>query len=228
MSRIAVVCFVVFFAAPLSCLAMPNLDKTYDVVIDIGHGGIDGGTSYQGYLEKDINLAIGLTLYEELKRRSYNVAVTRIRDYALSDDNRERRRRGRHLADLSQRKLIADALQPRAFISLHVNWAKNKKRRGPIVIYQASAKSYTLARTIQRHLNDFYGLDNRVMRGKTYFLLNHLEMPSVIVEVGYISNDEDRQLMTAAKTQKEIAASIAAAIEEYLLLYPTNERSQYD
>lgn len=220
--------FILFFSfSPRVCHAFVHIDKTYDVVIDIGHGGIDGGTSYENYLEKDINLAIGIKLYEELKKRSYHVGVTRLNDYALSDDNREKRVRGRHIADLRQRKLIADALEPRTFISLHVNWAKNSKRRGPIVIYQASAKSYSLARIVQSHLNEFYGVNNKVMRGNSYFLLKHLEMPSIIVELGFISNAEDRSILTDEWKQEELVRAIVEAFEEYLLLYPTNERSQY-
>ncbi len=217
-----------FFLNPSLSQAKVYLDQTYDVVIDVGHGGIDGGTSFNEFLEKDINLAVGVKLYEALKSKPYHVGITRIRDYALSDDSQNRRVRGRHTIDLNQRKLIADALEPRVFISLHVNWSKNNQRRGPLVIYQASEESYALAHIMQAHLNEFYGVKKKAIRGNSYFLMKHLDMPSVIVELGYISNEKDRSIITESNTQDQLVQAIVYAIDEYFLLYPTNERSQYE
>jgi len=58
------------------------------ILIDAGHGGIDGGTSYKQFLEKDINLEIGRRLYVVLRSHGYRAILNRTGDYALSDDNR--------------------------------------------------------------------------------------------------------------------------------------------
>ncbi|WP_164985134.1 N-acetylmuramoyl-L-alanine amidase [Ammoniphilus sp. CFH 90114] len=193
--------------------------ERFDVIIDIGHGGVDGGTSAYGVLEKELNLQIGKRLYERLISQGYNVGMTRVRDYALSDDNRQPIR-SRHLRDLTQRKLIADALDPKVFISLHMNWSGHHRTRGPLVIYQANQKSYSLAHLLQQHLNTLYGIEKKPSRGRTYFLMKHLQMPSVIVELGYLSNAQDFTMVRDNKFQQQLADTIAHAVGEYFLLYP--------
>ncbi len=194
--------------------------ERFDVIIDVGHGGIDGGTvSPNNLLEKDLNLQFGKKLYHKLMDQGYNVGITRIHDYALSDDSRLAIR-SRHLRDLTQRKLIADALKPKLFISIHMNAAAKKSRRGPIVIYQASEKSYAVAQLLQQHLNEVYKIEKWPMKGKSYFLMKHLEMPSVIVEVGYMSNPKDLAMLTDEAVQKRLIDAMAHSIGEYFLLYP--------
>jgi N-acetylmuramoyl-L-alanine amidase len=190
----------------------------YDVVLDIGHGGVDGGTSRGGVFEKDINLAIGKKLYDALQREKIVVGITRLRDYALSEDSKLNIR-SRHSKDLNQRKLIADALQPKVFISLHVNWSE-QGLKGPLVIFQPDYKSYVLAQTMQRHLNVWYGSQKKAVRGKKYFILKNIKQPSIIVEVGYMSHYRDFQLIMEEKSQDQLVAAMVRAIKEYLWVHP--------
>jgi N-acetylmuramoyl-L-alanine amidase len=193
----------------------------FDVIIDVGHGGIDGGTSFQDILEKDITLNMAKKLSEQLQKRSFLVGMTRTRDYALSDDSSFPQIRSRHMRDLKQRKLIADSLEPKLFISLHVNWSKNRRYRGPLVIYQTNERGYALAQLIQQHLNAFYGTNKSAIKGKPYFLMKHLDMPAVIVELGYLSHPSDRNILVQEHTQDQLVAAITHAIEEYFIIYPT-------
>ncbi|WP_413378951.1 N-acetylmuramoyl-L-alanine amidase family protein [Alkalihalobacillus sp. 1P02AB] len=195
---------------------------TYDVVIDVGHGGVDGGTSIKGILEKEINLQFGLELYEELKGDSYRVAITRIHDYALSDDYIGRRA-SRHQKDLLQRTMIVNSLKPKVFLSLHVNWAKNRQAHGPIVIYQKSEKSLFLAEVIQNHLNSYYETKRSPIKGKKYYLMNHTETASVIVELGFLSNGNDRAMMLDEQKRTEIVKALSSALEEYFTLILIDE-----
>jgi N-acetylmuramoyl-L-alanine amidase len=190
----------------------------YDVILDIGHGGVDGGTSRDGVFEKDINLAIGKKLYDALEREKIVVGITRVRDYALSEDSKLNIR-SRHSKDLNQRKLIADALQPKIFISLHVNWSE-QGLKGPLVIYQPDHKSYALAQILQRHLNEWYGSQKKAVRGRKYFILKNIKQPTVIVEMGYLSHYRDFRLMTEEKSQDQLVAAMVRAIKEYLLIHP--------
>lgn len=194
--------------------------ESYDVIIDVGHGGVDGGTSSNDILEKNLNLAIGKKLFKLLQDESVTVGITRIHDYALSDDSPFQYIQSRHMRDMKQRKLIADSLEPKVFVSLHTNWSSNRNIRGPLVIYQPNNKSYALAHLIQHHLNAFYGVKKAPVKGRPYFLMNHLEMPSIIIEMGYISNPKDIQRLTQESSQDEMAIAIAHAIKEYFLLYP--------
>jgi len=187
-----------------------------DVIIDAGHGGIDGGTSYGNLLEKDINLAIAKKTYQALANKGYVTVLNRTGDYALSDQNRWLKNRSRHIKDLAQRKQLANEIKPKALVSLHVNWSKRRSMRGAIVLHQSSSDSAKLAQILQTELNDLYKSNEKPFLGKTYYLLNHSPCPTVIVEMGFISNDADRARLTNEQGQKEIAEAVARGLDRYL------------
>jgi N-acetylmuramoyl-L-alanine amidase len=198
--------------------AAREIHPILDVLIDVGHGGIDGGTSYENLLEKEINLQIAQLLYQRLAEKGYVIALNRTNDYALSDDNRWLQNPSRHLRDLAQRKHLAMELRPQAMISLHVNWSRDARKSGPLVLYQKNNQSYFLAELMQNALNRLYQTKGIPVKGKTYYVLNHSACPTVIVEMGFISNQNDRQMLTEAARQKQIAETIAAAVDEYFFL----------
>lgn len=74
------------------------------IIIDAGHGGIDGGTSFQNIMEKDINLAIAQKVFMLLRSMGYHAVLNRTGDYALSEENHWLGTRSRHLRDLAQRR----------------------------------------------------------------------------------------------------------------------------
>ncbi|MDU4694645.1 MULTISPECIES: N-acetylmuramoyl-L-alanine amidase family protein [Paenibacillus] len=187
------------------------------ILIDAGHGGIDGGTSYEQILEKDINLEIGRRLYVVLRSHGYRTILNRTGDYALSDDNRWLRSRSRHLRDLAQRKELSEQLPASIVVSLHVNWGRNASKRGPLVLHQNEGRSALLAASIQRSLERFYRLDapRTPELGKPFYLLNHIDCPAVIVETGFLSNAEDRAILTNRRGQQRIAEALYHGITEY-------------
>jgi N-acetylmuramoyl-L-alanine amidase len=203
--------------------SLPLLPRT-DVVIDAGHGGIDGGAVYGNLLEKDLNLAIAKQLYRLLTERQISVAIDRYDDYALSDDNHWLPNRSRHKRDLAQRTELANGLQPRLVVSLHINTARSPAKSGPLVMYQQNEYSQAAASILQQALNRYYGTEEQPVHGKTYFLLNHAAAPAVIVELGYLTNAADRAKLTNPKEQLKIARYLAAAIEMHLLQPHDNER----
>lgn len=186
------------------------------ILIDAGHGGIDGGTSFQNILEKDINLDIAKRLYLELRSAGYEAVLNRTGDYALSDDNHWSKSRSRHMRDLAQRKELSEELRPSVVVSLHVNWGRSKKKSGPLVLHQDEGRSTLLAYAIQNALNQYYGTAASPVVGKPFYLLNQIKVPSVIVEMGFISNEKDRINMTKPSGKKEIAQCIAAGLSTYL------------
>ncbi|QDY82054.1 N-acetylmuramoyl-L-alanine amidase [Paenibacillus polymyxa] len=189
------------------------------VLIDVGHGGVDGGTSHKGLLEKDINLAIAQKLYLILRSQGYPAVLNRDKDYALSDDNRWLKSKSRHLKDLAQRKSLTEQLPTALVVSLHVNWAKQSKKRGPIVLYQDEGSSYLLAERIQHSLNRLFCMNRGTMYGKPFYLLNKIEHPAVIVETGFISNEQDRTMLSGDPGQKNIAEAIAEGIIAHLTVW---------
>lgn len=190
-----------------------------DVLIDVGHGGIDGGTSYGDLLEKNMNLQMGRQLYEALQRMGISAALNRASDMAPSDDNRWHRTHSRHLRDLSQRKLVIESLRPKLTVSLHVNWSDNSHASGPGALHQGNAPSRLAARLFTARLDGVYGSKTVPTYGKTFFLLKHAPTPTIIVEMGYISNTGDRSLLTTPAGQKKLAEAMAAAAAEYLFYW---------
>ncbi|HZG17407.1 MAG TPA: N-acetylmuramoyl-L-alanine amidase [Candidatus Bathyarchaeia archaeon] len=188
------------------------------VIIDAGHGGVDGGASYQNLLEKEINLQIAKLLYTKLNQQGYQVVLNRSGDYALSEENNWLNSFSRHLRDLAQRKHLAAELQAEMMVSIHANWASNPTKRGPLVLYQKNNQSFMLADMIQHSLNHVYKVKEEPIQGGRYYLLKQSLCPTVIVEIGYLSNAQDRQWMTNPKQQAILADAIATAISEYFIL----------
>ncbi|WCK55423.1 N-acetylmuramoyl-L-alanine amidase [Aneurinibacillus sp. Ricciae_BoGa-3] len=189
-----------------------------DIMIDVGHGGIDGGTLHGNLLEKDINLEIAKELYRQLANYGYHVVLNRTGDYALSDENKWLKNPSRHKRDLAQRKHLAVELPPQILISLHVNWSRDSSERGADILYQKNNQSYMLADILQYRLNEFYNIKDRPPKGAKYYLLKQSVCPTVIVEMGYISNAQDRVLLTNHTGQKQLASAICTGVNEYFQL----------
>lgn len=192
--------------------AIPNID----VLIDVGHGGIDGGATFGEIREKDINLSIAKKTYETMRRKGLVVLINRIDDYALSGENLWLKSRSRHIKDLAQRAHLANEMMPKVFISLHVNSAKRAGKGGPLMLYQKNDNSKAIANALQRSLNPIYTEQNEPVYGRTYYLLNHVKAHSVIVEMGFITNKEDRALLLSQKGQQAIANKITEGVQAYL------------
>lgn len=187
------------------------------ILIDAGHGGIDGGTSYGSILEKDITLAISRRLFLLLRADGFDTILNRTGDYAPSDENQWLRNRSRHLRDLAQRKELAETLPANVVVSIHINWAKSPSKHGPLVLYRQEGRSFLLARTIQDQLNQLYRMKNDPIRGKPFYLLNKITATTVIVEAGFVSSPADRKKLCTPKGQEEIAEAIANGIAAYLM-----------
>lgn len=185
------------------------------VIIDVGHGGIDGGATSGDMLEKDINLAIARKLYIMLRSQGIAAVMNRTGDYALSEDNRWHVTRSRHRKDLSHRRQLTEEIESELLVSLHVNWSKNGSRHGPLVLHQNRGESALLAFCIQDALNRQQKTAFLPREGKPFYLLKRVKQPAVIVEMGFISSSTDRAMLTDPRHQKEIAAAIASGIRQY-------------
>lgn len=201
-----------------SVKALTNIHTPIDILIDVGHGGIDGGASYEGVVEKHMNLAVGKALYKQLSSKGYTVILNRMGDYALSDDNSWLNTHSRHTKDLAQRKHLAKEVAPRIMVSLHMNTSKNPKKSGALVLYQKNHQSYLLAQVIQHTLNSFYKTTEKPVARTNLYLLNHSICPTVIVEMGYITNQSDRKKMIDPAHPAKIADAICSAIDTYFVL----------
>lgn len=190
------------------------------IVLDPGHGGVDGGTSYGDILEKNINLIIGLKLNEELTKKGATVVMTREIDNSL--DDRIVGNGSRHREDLNARVKIANDNKADIFISIHVNHTKNTSKMGPIIFYDIDSENGKfLAEYVQTRLNNlsaYKEMDVKVKHSPTsgnYFTLKNISSPGVIVETGFISNENDRKLLLDVEHQNEMIELIARSIIDY-------------
>lgn len=190
------------------------------IVIDAGHGGIDGGTNKDGILEKEVNLAIAQKLKAIMERKGYTIVMTREEDVSL--DGLDHSSQDRHKRDLNARVDIIGHSNAQLFISIHVNCnLKKPATDGAIVFYNNKfQESETLAYHIQRVLNDM------IVNGKKrtahdpqqakFYILSNSQIPGVIVETAFISNAEERKLLTSDKFREQLASAIADGAARYL------------
>jgi N-acetylmuramoyl-L-alanine amidase len=197
--------------------AMP----TAEVLIDAGHGGIDGGTHWGEIKESNINLAISRKLYLLLRSRGVRAVLNRTGDYALSDDNRWHASRSRHRRDLSQRRGLSEEIEAGLLVSIHVNWSPRSAKRGPLVLYRPDdGRGALLAVYLQDSLNRRLSARYLPKPADRFYLLNQVKIPSVIVETAFLSNPDDRELLTSRRGQTRIAEAIAAGILAYRCFSP--------
>lgn len=196
------------------------------VVLDAGHGGEDGGTSSEsGTLEKDLNLSVTLHLADYLRAAGIEVVLTRDTDRLLYDPNSDFKGKKKML-DLRTRLDIAKAVASEhenaevIFISIHMNSYPQKSVKGLQVWYSPNhANSLSLAETIQNTARTLLGEDNdrSVKRaGSNIYLLDRAEIPSVLVECGFLSNPEDAAKLSDEKYRRELAFVLFTAVMHYI------------
>lgn len=220
-------------------LAFQTSDKKKLIIIDPGHGGKDPGAVRGSYREKDIVLAIGKYLREELSQ-DFEVMMTRDSDKFIT---------------LSERPKMGNRNGAKLFVSIHINAAVNSSANG-VEVYFFSKKSSPYAERIAQYENSFgekygektnsiaqisgeiaykhnqaesiplaenisrkiagsLGMRNGGSHGANFAVLRGFNGPSILVEAGFVSNNGDVEKISQAGNQKEIAEKIAAGIREF-------------
>lgn len=186
------------------------------VVLDPGHGGRDPGkVGAQGEQEKDINLAISLKVKERLEKDGMEVVMTREEDVMLADEDASNKK----LEDLNNRIRIINERQPAVAVSIHQNSYSDASVKGAQVFYFThSDKGKQAAEAIQKELLEFDQENTRKIKANdTYYLLKKTEVPTVIVECGFLSCPEEEALLTDEAYQKKLAEAIAKGIESWVV-----------
>lgn len=184
-------------------------DIEKSVLIDAGHGGRDPGANFRDILEKDITLSIAKELRRELEEKNITGILTRDGDYLLAH--------GPIWKDLKARAYIGEEEEVDLLVSIHVNNFKSSECFGGQVFFHPDdEKSKKLAQAIQEELYTIQVHNTRkIMPAENLYLLNLLDVPSVLVEVGFIKNAEDREFMASSQGQRELARVIGNGIRRY-------------
>lgn len=192
------------------------------IMVDPGHGGYDGGARARdsGTWEKHINLAVSLEVEKSLVQRGATVVMTRREDEDLCEEDRPATLTKKR-QDMVNRVQIAKDHQAAMVLSIHMNEYRSRGESGPQVFYRAQCDAgRLLAGCVQDALiRVLQPRKERAALAGDYFILQ-LEVPSVLVECGFISNSaEEKQLLTPAYQQR-LAEAIALGVEEYVSLRP--------
>lgn len=193
------------------------------VILDPGHGGEDGGAvGIDGIIEKDINLSISLKLRDLLQAAGYKVIMTRETDTAIYDDDSKTLREKKR-SDLYNRAAIIkdNSKEKTIFVSIHQNKFPNEKYFGSQIFYSKNhSGSQNLASGIKDSLVGLIQPENTretKPADKKIFLLHNAQIPAVIVECGFLSNENEANKLTKPEYQTQLAFSIYCGISNYFI-----------
>jgi len=189
------------------------------IAIDAGHGGVDGGAvSKQGAIEKDLNLSIALYLRDYLQEAGAIVVMTREGDYDLAESDTATYKK-RKTEDLLRRVAMVDEENPVLLVSIHMNSIPSPKWSGAQTFYHVDAPEYSkeLAIAIQSELKrNLENTDRHAATVDTIYILKALQhIPAALVEVGFLSNAQESNLLVDAQYQRNVAASIYKGILQF-------------
>ncbi len=196
----------------------PTEKKT--IVIDPGHGGEDcGAIGVNGILEKDINLMISDALCELLTFAGYEAIPTRTEDILLYDKNADHHGR-KKILDLAARRQIAEERDPDIFVGIHMNSFPQSKYSGLTVYYSKnSTLSLSAAEKVRNNVIEQIQPDNdRALKaaGSNIFLLDRLNCPAILIECGFLSNEQECALLSEEGYRQRLTYVIFDSLATFL------------
>lgn len=194
----------------INALNLPLLGKV--VYIDPGHGGTDPGALYNDLYEADLNLQISLKLEAELEKNGAIVYLTRYGDYDLSVKNAINRKR----SDLSRRANIINASYADIYLSIHLNSDISSTWQGAQAFYdKVNEKNEIIAKIMQEQFKKDLKTNREYKQINDHYLYQRVKIPGVLLEVGFISNPNERYLLKQESYQEKIAISIKNGLINY-------------
>ena len=171
------------------------------VVIDPGHGGYDTGASYGGYEEKAINILISEKLKSVLEGFGVTVFLTRDDDSFLS---------------LAERAEITNGIKPDVLISIHNNALVTSREIRGAETYYWTPQSQKLAYYVHKSILANIKIPDHYIRRARFWVVKHVSCPAVLAELGFLSNKDDRELLTNSSVQDKYANALGEAILKFL------------
>lgn len=189
------------------------------IVIDCGHGGEDGGAvSLDGLVEKDVNLAIGISLQKLFIHGGFSVMMTRSSDTSIASPDAGSLRE-KKISDIHNRTDIANESNNNILISIHQNKFEDSKYYGTQVFYSKNNElSKELAEYIRLAVKGLLQNSNeRQCKESTrdIYLLDNSKVPAVLVECGFLSNPDEEKKLRTEQYRNQIAFCIYAGFLEY-------------
>ncbi len=186
------------------------------IVLDAGHGGDDPGKiGINGSKEKDINLIITQKVKRYLEANDIKVIMTRSDENGLYDPGAENKK----VQDMKRRIAIMEKASPVATISIHQNSYPEEYVNGAQVFYHKDSKAgQQLASLLQEILRSNLNPENhrQIKANDSYYLLKKTQIPTVIVECGFLSNSKEAALLSDETYQDKVAWAIHLGIMQFI------------
>lgn len=193
------------------------IEREYTIIIDAGHGGVDGGAmSCTGQLESTYNLQIALRLNDLLHLLGYDTVMIRMSDISVYT-------KGETIAqmkssDLKERVRVVNDTPNGILISIHQNNFSDGKYYGAQVFYADNEDSKRFAEIMQKQFVDNLnpGSRRQIKKSTGVYLMEHIIRPGVLVECGFLSNPEEEGKLRTADYQKKICCAAASSLSQYI------------
>lgn len=192
-------------------------DSRHTVVIDPGHGGVDGGaTSCSGILESNINLDISLRLNDLMHLLGINTIMIRDTDKSVYTNGETIGQK--KISDLQERVRIINETDNAVVISIHQNTFSNEKYWGSQVFYAKTAGSQDLAQEIQEQIKLCIAPDNKrqIKKSSGVYLMEHIRCCGILLECGFLSNPKEEAMLRDQEYQKKLCSVIGCVFSQYL------------
>lgn len=187
--------------------------KGKTIVIDAGHGGADAGAiGPTGVTEKSVTLRVALELRELLENEGAKVIMTRTTDRQVSSKGDK----ASAIEELQARCTVANSAKADIFVSIHADSFTNANARGTTGYYfTGSEKSKKLADCIRKALCEQIRTPSRGTKSCNFYVVRHTTMPATLVELAFISNKEEEELLDSDEGVTRAAQGIFDGIEDY-------------
>lgn len=179
------------------------------VVVDAGHGGKDPGKiGVNDVLEKDLNLAIAKRVQVGLEKEGIQVVMTRKED--VSEESK--------LGDMKKRVELINEIHPAITVSIHQNSYSDPSVRGAQVFYFTHSKASEEAASVMQEMLRTYDSENtrQIKANDIFYMLKKTEVPTIIVECGFLSNPTEAEKLTSEEYQQQMADAICKGIIKWL------------
>ncbi|KAB8127678.1 N-acetylmuramoyl-L-alanine amidase CwlD [Gracilibacillus oryzae] len=196
--------------------SLPLAGKT--IVLDPGHGGADGGAvGSDKTQEKEIALNVTNILRDYLQQAGATVYLTREGDYDLAAEDTKGLSR-RKSEDIQQRVEFINEKEADFFLSIHLNALSDGRWKGAQTFFHPGrSENEQLAKFIQAEIIRNLENTKRVaLPIHQIFILKYAEAPGALVEIGFLSNNEELRLLTSDEYQRKMAASIYEGVLRFV------------
>lgn len=188
--------------------------KGRKIAIDPGHGGSDSGAiGPTGIMEKSVTLRVSRELKRLLEAEGATVILTRTGDTEVSSKGAS----ATSVEELQARCDVANEAKADIFLSIHADAFTNREVKGTTAYYYVNGtkQSKRLADNVRTALIDAIGTLDRGTQTCNFYVVKHTDMPAILVEISFISNPDEEQMMNSEAGVKRIAQGIADGIADY-------------